>query len=77
MIRFSAIAAYCAALVLFGIATRLSLAGAAITLACFLVLSFAGIVFLTRLVPAIHSSICLLVFGSILGPVCQSGRAAC
>ena len=69
MIRFCAIASYCASLVLFGIAARVSVQGAATMLVSFAILSFAGVVFLRQLVPTIESRLCILTFGPVIGLV--------
>jgi hypothetical protein len=69
MIRACVIAAYCAALVLFEIAARVSVHGAAMMLASFAILSVAGIVFLRQLVPTIESRLCILALGPVVGLV--------
>jgi drug/metabolite transporter superfamily protein YnfA len=72
MLRSFIAALYGATLLAFGIVAGLPLSGAAATLTSFLALSFAGIVFLRRLAPAIDSWIDVLLWGSILGLL--SGR---
>ena len=67
MVRFGVIASYCTALVLFGIAGRVSVQGAATMLASFAILSFAGVVLLRQLIPTIESRLCILTFGPLSG----------
>ncbi len=67
MIRFCVVALYFTALTLFGVVARLPLGGAAATIISFMAMAFAGIACLRRLLPALDSSICVIIFGSILG----------
>jgi hypothetical protein len=68
--RFLMVAWYFMSLILFGVVARFPLGGTATTIFTLMVMAFVGIVFLRQLVPAINSSICLLVFGSVFGLVC-------
>jgi hypothetical protein len=69
MARFWTIGSYVAALLIFGISARVSVQGAATTLASFAILSLGGVVFLRHLVPTIESRLCILAFGPLVGLV--------
>jgi hypothetical protein len=63
-------AIYAAALVLFGVAARVPLAGVVATFVSLAAMGIAGVVFLACLAPSLESPICLLVFGTTVGLAC-------
>lgn len=70
MKRTGMVAGYLAAVIIFGIAARVPVAGVVAAFLSFLVMGFAGVVFLSHLAPKLNSVAALLIFGTTLGLAC-------